>query len=191
MDKKFLNTKILFLLILILVLFGIVAALENFQAHTAQSGFFENSLRSNIQKNQIGLPSPSASPAFFYATTTISAPKGNIVVQIADTSNEQTQGLSDRLGLAEGTGMIFVFNSPAPQYMWMKDMNFALDMVWLDQNKKVVHIAADATPQSYEKNPPEIFFSETPALYVIELPSGDAGRFGIALDSLLSFETSR
>ena len=191
MDKKFLNTKILFLLILILVLFGIVAALQKDAATKPAFINFQNSFSGTKAQTVENSQMPVSTPLFYYATTTISAPKGNIVVQIADTSNEQTQGLSDRLGLAEGTGMIFVFNSPAPQYMWMKDMNFALDMVWLDQNKKVVHIAADATPQSYEKNPPEIFFSETPALYVIELPSGDAGRFGIALDSLLSFETSR
>jgi len=87
--------------------------------------------------------------------------------------------------------MIFIFNDAGPQYMWMKDMDFPLDIVWLDQNKKVVSISANISPDTYKKNPPKIFYSPTPALYVIELPSGDANRLGIASGLLLSFETAR
>lgn len=141
---------------------------------------------------QADIVNPQAQQAqFSYATTTISAPNGNIVAQIADTTDEETQGLSDRTDLPEGTGMLFAFDSVTTQYMWMKDMNFPLDMVWLDQNKKVTYIAADVTPQSYMQNPPEIFYSPTPALYVIEIPSGDANRLGITVGKTLSFALSR
>ncbi len=173
METKFSGKKIFFILVILLVLVGIVSALEKFAA-------------SKPENSQM----PSASPAYSYATTKITAPSGSFVAQIADTLDKQVEGLSDRTSLQEGTGMIFVFSSPAIQYMWMKDMNFPLDMVWLDQNKKVTYIATDVTPETYEKNPPQIFFSPTPSLYVIELPEGDASRLHITLDSLLSFETT-
>ena len=199
MDKKFSSVKILFFLIVILILFGIVAALEqsarqqgfaNFQNSTSKtaSPSLENSLRSNILDTETQSSSPV--PDFSYATTTISAPNGNIIVQIADTLDKETQGLSNRNGLAEGTGMLFAFENLSPQYMWMKDMNFPLDMVWLDQNKKIVHIETDVTPESYLENPPKIFSSTVLALYVIEIPSGDATRLGFSLGESLSFALS-
>ena len=136
MKKNFLALGIL---ILVLVLLYFVAC----------------ALRSDYALQNTASPRlESANPQaqlYTYATTTISTPNGNIVVQIADTPDKQTQGLSDRTSLPQGKGIIFVFDTPAPQYMWMKDMNFALDIVWLDQNKKVVHIAADATAESYRE----------------------------------------
>lgn len=170
MDKKNSNAKIFLIIIALLILLGVVSALQNLSSSNIQSSVSQSE--------------------FSYATTTISTPNGNIVAQIADTLDKQTQGLSDRTGLVQGSGMLFVFNSPSPQYMWMKDMNFPLDMVWLDQNKKVVYIATDLTPQSYDQNPPEIFSSPVNALYVIEIPSGDANRLGIVVGKTLSFTSS-
>ena len=122
-----------------------------------------------------------------YATTTISAPNGTVVAQISDTPDKQTQGLSDRTSLPVGTGMLFVFDSPSPQYMWMKDMEFPLDMVWLDANKRVVHIETNLSPNTYLTNPPQIFYSPTPALYVLELPVNDVARLEITVGTSLKF----
>ncbi len=183
MDKRFSNTKIFLILVALLVLVGIISALQKTFPP------LENSLRSNILDTETSSSAPQ--DTFSYATTTVTTPNGTFVAQIADTLDKQMQGLSDRTNLPQGTGMIFVFPNAAVQYMWMKDMKFSLDMVWLDQNKKVTYIATDVTPETYEKNPPQIFFSPTPSLYVIELPNGDASRLGITQSSLLSFETSR
>jgi len=166
MDKK-----IFIFIVIILVLLGIVAAVEQ-TAPKAQT----------VENLQMPLSAPQT-----YATTTITMPKGAIVAQIADTIVKETQGLSGRASLPQGTGMLFVFDSTGPQYMWMKDMNFPLDMVWLDQNKNVTYVAVDVTPQSYEQNPPEVFSSPTPASYVIELPANDASRLGIVLGVKLNF----
>lgn len=167
MDKKFSEKKIFLILVVLIVLSAIATVIENTASKNA--------------------PLTQTSPAFSYATTTVSTPNGTIVVQIADTENEQIQGLSDRTSLPQGTGMLFVFSVPNPQYMWMKDMNFPLDMVWLDQNKKITRIAADVSPASYKEVPPQIFSSPTPSLYVVELPAGDAARLGLSVGSTLSF----
>ncbi len=171
MNKTFSERKIFFILVILLVLCGVVAGVERISSPAS-------------------LPQPITT-TFTYATTTISAPNGQVVAQIADTIDKQTQGLSDRTSLPQGAGMLFVFTTPAPQYMWMKDMNFPLDMVWLDKDRNVVNVVADATSESYKRPSPEIFFSFTDALYVIELPNGDANRLGITVGTRLNFDLSK
>jgi len=173
MGNKFSEKKLFLILVILVVLLGIVSALEKVSATKSET------------------PSSSPTPNFSYATTTISTPNGAIVAQIADTPDKATQGLSDRTSLPIGTGMLFVFPAPAPEYMWMKDMNFALDMVWLDQNKTVVYAVPNISPDTYKRNPPEIFFSPTNALYVIELPAGDISRLGITLGAKLNFDLTK
>ena len=98
------------------------------------------------------------------------------VLDRADTAEEQIQGLSGRMGLAPKTGMLFDFKSVDTVCMWMKDMRFDIDIVWLDSNKMVTKIERGLTPATY----PAMYCGEA-TKYVIELPSGDANRIGLAL----------
>lgn len=58
-------------------------------------------------------------------------------VEMATTMVEQSCGLSGRTGLGDNEGMLFVFGTPNTQTFWMKDMQFALDMIWISDNKVV------------------------------------------------------
>lgn len=104
-------------------------------------------------------------------------------MEIADTASEQTQGLSGRASMNDDQGMLFVFDQASSQCFWMKDMNFSLDMIWLNDQKEVVKIAKSVAPETY----PNEFCSEKPATYVIELTSGSAGRLGISEGQKLVF----
>lgn len=97
-----------------------------------------------------------------------------IVVEIEDTPAAREQGLSGRVSLADGSGMLFVFEQPGTYGFWMKDMNFALDMIYADASGRIVTIVRDATPESYKQNPPQVFYPSSPALYVLEVPAGFA-----------------
>lgn len=55
-------------------------------------------------------------------------------VEIASTILEQSRGLSFRPSLGANDGMLFIFGSGSTQTFWMKDMNFALDMIWISGN---------------------------------------------------------
>ena len=92
----------------------------------------------------------------------------SIVVDIADTPQSQERGLSFRNNLAENEGMLFVFNLPGEYYFWMKDMNFPIDIIWLDSDRKVVYIKKDARPELF----PESYAPELDAKYVLEVVSG-------------------
>lgn len=58
-----------------------------------------------------------------------------IAIEVADDVSKQTKGLSGREELAQGTGMLFVYSKPAVRSMWMPDMNFPIDVIWLNQGK--------------------------------------------------------
>ena len=88
-------------------------------------------------------------------------------LEVADTSVLRERGLSYRQSLAPQTGMLFVFDTPGMYYFWMKDMNFPIDIIWLDENKKVVHIEHSLSPSTY----PESFGPDIPTQYVIEILS--------------------
>lgn len=111
------------------------------------------------------------------ATSTTSITLGDEVfaLEVADSSATRERGLSGRIGLAPNTGMIFVFENLGRYSFWMKDMIFPIDMIWLRDDWCIVHIVADADPESY----PTIFAPPVPALYIVEIGAGEAARLGL------------
>jgi hypothetical protein len=81
-----------------------------------------------------------------------------------------TKGLSGRASLPDGQGMLFVMPYSAQHKFWMPDMHFAIDIIWFDETFKVVDVTDNVTPESY----PKTFMPRTPALYVLEVPTGYA-----------------
>ena len=63
---------------------------------------------------------------------------------IADSDVERKRGLSGRPNLVDGTGMLFVFKESGEHGIWMKDMRFPIDILWLDERLRVVFIKEDA-----------------------------------------------
>ena len=104
-------------------------------------------------------------------------------LEIADTDLLREKGLSYRPSLDTHTGMLFVFTVPGTLKFWMKDMNFPIDMIWLDADKKVVHIEHSLSPSTY----PQSFGPEIPTQYVIEIPAGEAAKVGLTVGDIVSF----
>lgn len=102
-------------------------------------------------------------------------------VEVATTAGQQEQGLSGRASLAEGAGMLFVFDEIATWGIWMKDMRFPLDIVWADDTGGVVTVAHDISPDTY----PQVFYPTEPARYVLEVPAGFTTVHGVAEGSKL------
>jgi uncharacterized protein len=91
-----------------------------------------------------------------------------IKAELADTQKERTQGLSLRKSLEDRDGMLFVFDNEDLHGIWMKDMNFSIDILWIDEDYKIIDIKNDARPESY----PEVFFPNENAKYVLEINAG-------------------
>lgn len=108
----------------------------------------------------------------------------NFSLEVANTPQAQELGLGKRTSLAANHGMLFVFSgTPVVQCFWMKDMHFPLDIIWVDTNKRVVHVEPDVSPDTYPKN----FCPSKPAEYVIELNAGAAETAGIHDGETLRF----
>lgn len=113
----------------------------------------------------------------------IKTPKGLIHAEIANTQAQHEQGLSGRTTLSSDYGMLFVFPKEGSYGFWMKDMNFSLDIIWIDVDKKVLSVSENISPDSY----PNLFFPPSVVSYVLELNAGSARKFGISEGSILTF----
>lgn len=110
----------------------------------------------------------------------IPMPNGVVVnARVADDHEERVQGLSGTDPLGDDEGMLFVFDQPDIQAIWMKDMRYDLDIVWLDESGQVVYVVSGAkAPQGIGELP--VYKNTDPAKYVLELPAGKATEYGLA-----------
>ena len=79
--------------------------------------------------------------------------------------------------------MLFVFDKPDTYGFWMKDMHFSIDMIWLDENFRVVTVASDVPANSY----PKTYHPTDKSLYVLETNAGYAEKNNIKVGDILDF----
>jgi uncharacterized protein len=103
---------------------------------------------------------------------------------VADSPEEREKGLSGTKTLRPTAGKLFVFPDSGFWGIWMKDMSFSIDILWLNEDKSVVFIKEQASPDSY----PQVFTSRVPARYVLEVPSGSVSKHSIKLGDKAEFK---
>lgn len=107
----------------------------------------------------------------------------SLAVAVADTAHEREQGLSGTSPLANGEGMLFIFDSDGQHSFWMKDMRYAIDIIWLSRDMRVVYIEKSVSPDTF----PSAFTPPTPARYVLEVPAGFSEAQGLQVGSSATF----
>lgn len=95
-------------------------------------------------------------------------------VEIAATAEEKRHGLSERESLPENAGMWFVFDTSVQDEFWMKDTLIPLDMIFVGEDMKVVHIHENAVPKSLDVIKPPV-----PYRYVLEINGGQVATHDI------------
>ena len=111
-----------------------------------------------------------------------------IIAETAITDQERMQGLMYRDGINEDQGMLFVFREEGYHSFWMKNMRFAIDILWLDRQKRIIHIERRVPP--CKKEPCASYSSKLPAMYVLELKAGSADKRNLKLYDRLEFVLS-
>ena len=106
-------------------------------------------------------------PETTYKTVKIS----NVTVkaEVADTALKQTVGLMDKKSLPQNQGMIFIFDNEGYTGIWMINMSFPIDIIWIDKNLKIVDIVKDAQPCAFDCI---VYYPSQKSLYVLEVNSG-------------------
>lgn len=97
-------------------------------------------------------------------------------VDTADTEVQRQKGLSLRDSLPQDLAMLFTFEMPSRQCMWMRDMKFPIDIIWLNDQKKVVKIETNVDPATY----PATFCADD-TKYVVEINAGLARSIGLSV----------
>ena len=107
-----------------------------------------------------------------------------IPIEIVDTEETRRLGLSYRESLEKDSGMLFVMPSKQVSSYWMKDMNFPLDIIWID-GERIVNISRDLPPGG--SHPDISYSSDLPVDYVLEVNGGFCDKSGIKIDDRMVF----
>lgn len=106
-------------------------------------------------------------------------------LDVADTAQLRRQGLSGREGLAADEGMIFLYRVSGEYGFWMKNMNFPIDMIWLNKENEIITIKPDVSPDTY----PEVFYPTESARKIIEVAAGEAAALNLEVGDQLNLST--
>ena len=119
-------------------------------------------------------PGPSVTPAA--VAPTVSVGGATFSVELAVTSDEQQQGLSDRPSMEPGSGMLFVYDSPKGVVFWMKNMHFPLDILWIGADCTLVDFSRNVPPPApgTESSDLERYRPGAEIQYVLEVNAGAA-----------------
>ncbi|MEI6352524.1 MAG: DUF192 domain-containing protein [Candidatus Nomurabacteria bacterium] len=177
-------SRLIFSIVIVFIMLGLVFSLGNIGKSRKLDFNFLSRFQDKFKKQEVATTTSMAwilNPSKILKTND----GQEIYIQIASTSQEEADGLSwkDQLkvynqnGKINTEGMLFDFKFPKIENFWMKDMNFDLDMIWLDSNYKIVHIEKNALASSYNKEDPnssQIFSNDNDHLaqYVLEINAG-------------------
>jgi uncharacterized membrane protein (UPF0127 family) len=106
-----------------------------------------------------------------------------VKLEKAVTPSSQVRGLSGRDSMSWDRGMLFDFKEAGEHCMWMKDMHFPLDIVWLNEQREIVGIRENVSPDTY----PTSFCGPQNARYVIEVNAHGVESGNLRMGQRLNF----
>jgi uncharacterized membrane protein (UPF0127 family) len=109
--------------------------------------------------------------------------------ELAVTDDERAQGLMFRDKIDEDQAMLFLFEEEDIHSFWMKNMRFAIDILWLDGERRIVHIEKRVPP--CPKDPCPSYVPAAAAAFVLEVQSGFVEKHGLRLYDRIEFVLPR
>lgn len=99
-------------------------------------------------------------------------------VELADDDNERAMGLMYRKQMDEDAGMLFIFPNSQPRAFWMKNTLIPLDILYFDNNRKLINISENTPPCKNTTTRCPNYPSKRPAKYVLEINAGLSKKHG-------------
>nr|WP_298999818.1 DUF192 domain-containing protein [uncultured Allomuricauda sp.] len=103
-------------------------------------------------------------------------------IEIADTEYETQTGLMYRKSMEDSQGMLFVFEDVAEHSFYMKNTQFSLDIIYIDENLKIASFQKNTTPFDESGLP-----SGVPVKYVLEVKGGLSDIWGLQVGDSIAF----
>jgi len=125
-------------------------------------------------------PNPADSPAVILPNGT------RVIVEVAANDESRAAGLMFRDRLDRDRGMLFLFPVTGHYPFWMKNTLIPLDMIWIDEGKRIVHIKNDVPP--CRADPCPSYAPGVAARSVLEVAAGEAARNRLQVGNVLKFE---
>jgi len=101
-----------------------------------------------------------------------------------ETAEERSRGLMFRKSLPQNQGMLFLFDKSGQHRFWMKNMNFPLDIIWIDQEKRVAQISKNVQPCM---DLCEDIISGSKVMFALETNAGFIDKYKINLQDKVKF----
>ena len=129
-------------------------------------------------------PTEQNRPAFRRASIVVETPAGDVplAVEVAEDDTQRGYGLMFKKALGDGEGMIFLFDETREHIFWMKNTFIPLDMVFVDDHRRVAGVYENAEPFSLRR-----MTVEKPSRYVLEVNAGWCREHGVAPGTQLRF----
>jgi uncharacterized protein len=121
-----------------------------------------------------------------YLQTKVSINNFDLTVYLAMTNEQIIKGLVIKDQLKENEGMLFVYQLPAKYTFSMRGMKFPIDIIWLDNARKVIHIEHSLEPCPSDIDCPK-FIPSAAALYVLETIAGFSNRHDVKIGTQIDF----
>jgi uncharacterized protein len=140
----------------------------------------------------LAAPAPQAAPpvAEKPAVIPLTLPSGKVLqTEVMVRDEDRAMGLMFRPSLPQDHGMLFIFGQPGFPTIWMKNCKFPIDILWLDDQHKVVHVEQAVPP--CKKEPCPVYQPLRQASFVVEINAHQARREKADIGSTLKFTLPR
>lgn len=143
----------------------------------------------NPERQSTSSAQPSGQSNLEEGKTTVKIKGLTVSAEVANTREKRQKGLGGRENLPISEGMLFVFDKSDEYGIWMKDMKFPIDIIWLDKDKKVVDLVSSAEIEP-GKDDEELkkYTPKTESLYILEINAGLLGANNIQIGDQVEFE---
>ena len=115
----------------------------------------------------------------------------SVMAEVADTQEARIKGLSGRSSLPDSNGMLFVMDKPESVDIWMKDMKFPIDILWIS-NGTVIDMKENAPIPSHNDtiNTLPIYHPIDRADFILEVAGGFSSDHDIHIGDHVNLEVN-
>lgn len=108
-------------------------------------------------------------------------------IEMASGHVGKAKGLMGRKDIKDGYGMLFEFSREKYEGFWMLFMKIPIDIIFIDERKRIVDIKHSVKPISINPRTWKIYYPKKPAKWVLEMKSGTMKKLGINIGEKVDF----
>jgi len=123
----------------------------------------------------------TAAELFYYQKTYGEIAEVGISILIADIEEKRIQGLGGFESLRENQAMLFKFDETGNHGFWMKNMNFSIDIIWMNEYFEIIYIEENISPETY----PKTYGTDIESKYVLETVAGFVEKNAVKVGDML------